>query len=196
MSTHPLRKPAAGRAARWTAGGLLWMAMGLSGGILAAAALPVLIGFRSFVVMSGSMEPAIRVGDVVVTSPASPLGLRPGDVVTFKDPTVPGRLITHRVLRLSARTGSVSVVTKGDANHSVEQWSIPANGRLGIVRYRIPKLGYLLVWLRRPAGRLAFIVLPALGLGLLQLARIWTPGRRGGGSPSRGPAPRPAGAAP
>ena len=68
-----------GLAAAWAIGAFCMA-------LLAAVALPNAIGMRSFTVMSGSMEPTIHVGDVVIDKKISPLDARPGDVVTFSDP--------------------------------------------------------------------------------------------------------------
>ncbi len=67
--------------------------------------LSTFAGFRSFTVLSGSMEPAISTGDVVVNERVGPLETRPGDVLTFRDPTRQGRLITHRLRRSGSWTG-------------------------------------------------------------------------------------------
>lgn len=141
--------------------------------LLAAIALPNAIGMRSFTVMSGSMEPTIHVGDVVIDRKISPLSARPGDVVTFSDPTGRKRLITHRIRSLHVHGNTVQVVTKGDANNAVERWSVPANGRIGRVELRVWKLGYPLVYAHSRLGLIGMVAVPALLLCLVELRRIW-----------------------
>ncbi|HEX6459363.1 MAG TPA: signal peptidase I [Thermoleophilaceae bacterium] len=141
--------------------------------LLAAIALPNAIGMRSFTVMSGSMEPTIHVGDVVIDRKISPLSARPGDVVTFSDPTGRKRLITHRIRSLHVHGNTVQVVTKGDANNAVERWSVPANGRIGRVELRVWKLGYPLVYAHSRLGLIGMMAVPALLLCLVELRRIW-----------------------
>jgi signal peptidase len=153
---------------------------GLFGTVVAAVLLFVLsipLGFRSLTVMSGSMEPTLGVGDVVMERQVAPLDVRVGDIVTFRDPTDQGTLITHRVRSLEVHDGTVEFVTKGDANNTVEKWQIPATGRLGLAKVHIPKLGYALVWASGKAGRIALIAVPGLILGILELRRIWRPQR-------------------
>ncbi|HYH28222.1 MAG TPA: signal peptidase I, partial [Actinomycetota bacterium] len=125
--------------------------------------------------MSGSMEPAIRTGDLIVEERVSPLEVRVGDVVTFQDPSDPSRLVTHRVRRVEADGKAVNVTTRGDANTASESWSAPVDGRVGRVLYRIPGLGYVVHWTSTRAGRIALLVLPALLLGGLLLRQIWRP---------------------
>jgi signal peptidase I len=141
--------------------------------ILLAAAAPLAIGDRSYVVRSGSMTPAIDTGDVVVVKPIASLEARVGQVVTFKDPDGSGRLISHRARAIHREGNQVKFTTQGDANTGQEHWSVPVTGKVGKVLYRLPKLGFAVVWTGTPAGRLGLIAIPALLLGLSLLAGIW-----------------------
>lgn len=152
---------------------LTWLCLGFAFALLLAAALPLAAGDRSFSVRSGSMTPTIETGDVVVTEPVAPLSLRIGDIVTFKDPEGSGRLYSHRVQSIARDGGEVRFVTRGDANTSTERWSVPSDGTVGRVVYRVPKLGYAIAWLGTPPARLALVVLPALLLGWMAMRRIW-----------------------
>jgi signal peptidase I len=153
-------------------------AAGMIVALVLAAAVPVVLGGRSFSVMSGSMEPSIATGDLIVAMPIDPGDARSGDVVTFADPERKGRLLTHRVASATRRGDSYSFVTKGDANRTVERWSVADDGRIGRVAFRIPKLGYLTALARTPAARAALITLPALVLAGLALMAIWRPRRK------------------
>jgi signal peptidase I len=162
---------------RFAAGAALWAAIAAAAAIGLALALPNVAGWHSFTVLSGSMEPAIHTGDIVMVRPVSPAELRVGDVVTFKDPADRARLITHRLSSFRARSGSFEMVTRGDANNTPERWSVPASGRLGRVAYRVPYAGYLLAQLGGRYGRILLIALPALLLAAYEVARIWRPVR-------------------
>jgi len=151
----------------------LWLFLGALFAALLAAAAPLALGDRSFTMRSGSMTPALETGDVVVTEPISPLSARVGDIVTFVDPEGTGKLFSHRVQSIRPAGDVVHFVTRGDANTSVERWSVPADGSVGRVLYRVPKIGYALVWTGTPEGRIALIVIPALLLCWTALARIW-----------------------
>jgi signal peptidase len=156
---------------------VLWIGLGLLFGALLAAVAPQLAGYRSFTVRSGSMSPAIDTGDVVVTKPITPLAARVGDVVTFVDPEGTGRLFSHRVQSVRAVGGDVAFVTPGDANTSTERWRVPADGSVGRVAYRIPKIGYALSRIDSGPARLALIAVPALLLLWAAMVRIWRPTR-------------------
>jgi signal peptidase len=152
---------------------VLWFLIGLGIGLAAAVVLPLPFGARSLTVMSGSMEPALSTGDVVVVRPVPPLAARVGDVVTFPSPDGGDHLITHRVRHLHALGGTVEFETKGDANNATERWSVTEGGEIGRVVYRVRKLGYVLHWAGLAYGRLLFFALPVLGLGALTLLRTW-----------------------
>ena len=142
-----------------------WLAVGTAVAVLVAVSWIVPFGGRALSVMSGSMSPAIETGDVVVSRGVSPLAIRRGDVITFRDPTDAERLITHRVKEVRISGGEARFVTKGDANNSAERWAVPLDGEVGLVVYRLPKLGYGLAWLGHPLAKLL--------LGAYELRRIW-----------------------
>jgi signal peptidase len=152
-----------------------WSVLGVMAGLFLSVSVPYLFGERSLTVLSGSMEPQLHVGDVVVVDQVPPLEVRVGDIVTFRDPEDASRLITHRVREIDVNGSDVAFVTKGDANTSVEHWKINTSGTIGRVKYHVWRLGYLMFWIRSPLGRLGMVVVPALMLGGFELWRIWRP---------------------
>jgi signal peptidase I len=163
-----VRRVRAGAAACWLLGGFCFA-------LLLAAVAPMVLGLHAYTVRSGSMTPAIGTGDIVVERTISPADAEVGDIVTFKDPNDSGRLITHRARAITRRASVVRFVTRGDANNSFENWSVPAHGHIGRVVYRVPAIGYPLTWIGSGLGRLGLIVIPALALLVLGLLRIWSP---------------------
>jgi signal peptidase len=147
--------------------------------LLIAAVAPMALGLRSYTVRSGSMTPAIRTGDIVIDQPISPSEAQVGDIITFKDPGGSGRLITHRARAISRARDRLDFVTRGDANNTLEHWSVPADGRIGRIAYRVPAVGYPLTWVGSGFGRLALIGIPALVLLAFGLLRVWAPERVG-----------------
>lgn len=172
-----VRRVRAGAALCWCVGGFCFA-------LLLASVAPMAIGMRAYTVRSGSMTPAIRTGDIVVSEPISPTEAHVGDIVTFKDPSGSGRLITHRARAISAQGKVVRFVTRGDANNSFERWSVPMNGQIGRVVYRVPAIGYPLTWIGSGVGRIGLIVIPAIALLVLGLLRIWSPQTVGAGRAS------------
>jgi len=152
---------------------LLWAAAGVAVALALTLALPLLFGGRPLTVMSGSMEPAIDTGDVVIAVPVAPLDTRPGDIVAFSDPNRGGLLVTHRVRSLRRDGSRVGFVTRGDANNAVEKWRIRADRRISRAVVRLPKLGRVLVFAKTPTGLLVLVLVPLLLLGALEIRSIW-----------------------
>ncbi|WP_257299632.1 signal peptidase I [Haloarchaeobius sp. FL176] len=125
---------------------------------------------HSFVVLSGSMEPEIAPGDVVIVDEGSTEAIEEGDIITF----VRGegeKPVTHRVVGLEERGDTTVFRTKGDANEDVDAQPIPAGNVIGEVTVTIPYIGHVIQFAQRPVG---FVVLVLLPLGLLGLSEIWT----------------------
>lgn len=155
---------------------VLWTALGLGVGLVVALTVPNLAGYRTLTVLSGSMEPSIRTGDVLVSHWISPEQARVGDVVTFREPGGE-RLYTHRVRSVRVKGGTARLVTKGDANNTPERWHASTGGRIARAEYRVPKAGYVVQAIAGRYGRIGLIVVPALALAAWELARIWRPRR-------------------
>lgn len=123
-------------------------------------------GFRVYSVQSDSMRPAITKGDavVVVRSAARPSA---GQVVSYHDPAKAGLMISHRLVAYRGAT----VITKGDANITADQ-PIPYESVVGTVRTRIPYMGSIVDALRRPAGLVCMVYVPACVLAWKELRRL------------------------
>ncbi len=75
--------------------------------------IPGLFGVHLFSVESGSMEPTLHVGSIIVSREADkPDALAEGDIVTFK--TRAGAVVTHRIVEVLTENGGVRYKTKGD----------------------------------------------------------------------------------
>ena len=111
----------------------MWLALGFGIALAALLALPTLFGYWTLTVRSGSMEPTLEVGSVVINKVSSPLDVAPGDIVTFADPGRRDQLVTHRLRRMRVEGRTAYMVTRGDSNDTVERWSILTDGRIGRV---------------------------------------------------------------
>ena len=152
---------------------LLWTLTGLGAGLALALLIPLAFHGRPLMVMSGSMEPAIHTGDVVVARQVEPLDARPGDIVTFRDPKRGGLLVTHRVRSMRREGDKVQFVTKGDANNSSERWRVGIDERISRTLFRLPALGRVFAFGHTRTGLLALVLLPLLLLATLEIASIW-----------------------
>jgi len=148
-----------------------WL-LGVAVAVLAVGVLGAAGGLQLLVVRSGSMAPAIQTGDAIVVRPTTARAVAAGDIVTFRD-GADDRLVTHRVRSATSRPGAVDVVTRGDANTGTEQWSVPPDGRLGLLVLRIPRAGYLLALLASGPVRAGLVLAAVALLARAALQRIW-----------------------
>lgn len=111
-----------------------------------ATVVPLILGWKPASIVSGSMEPLIGVGDVVVAEPYSNEELGPGTVIVFRDPSKPDGLITHRI---DAVDGQGDYVTKGDANARADSTPIGKEDIVGVGRILVPEIGWPAVWAAR-----------------------------------------------
>ena len=99
--------------------------------------LPLAWGWRPSVVLTGSMSPWLRPGDVVLVDPSSRL-IRPGTVVAVKDASVPSGQVVHRV---SGVEPNGQLVTKGDANPTEDTTRRERSDVVGLGRLVVPGVG-------------------------------------------------------
>ncbi len=111
-----------------------------------------------FVVLSGSMEPAIGTGSVVVVQKASRT-FSVGDVITFK--RAGGDPVTHRVTSVKTENGETLYETKGDANATPDASLIKHTQVLGSVVWTVPHLGKAIAVGKTPAGFILMVIIPA-----------------------------------
>jgi signal peptidase len=166
---------AARRAAHACLTFTVWAAVGVAIGLIAIVTLPGVFGYQALTVVSGSMEPTLGTGSVVIDEVISPAEARPGDVVTFQDPLRP-RQLTHRLQRVRVEGDRFFMVTLGDANDAPERWSVQSDGQIGRVVAHLPKLGYARSALSTRYARLGALG-AVLALGALLLVDVWRPRR-------------------
>ncbi len=127
---------------------------------LLVAMFPIKGNYQIKIVKSGSMEPAIQTGAIVVIKPSKIY--KEDDVVTFGKDTKKEIPTTHRIVSSRVESGVMIFTTKGDANEDNDTREIRQSEILGKVLFDMPYLGYLLDFAKKPAGFVIFIVIPAL----------------------------------
>ncbi|WP_254824478.1 signal peptidase I [Haloglomus halophilum] len=133
-------------------------------------AAPSLVGAEeSYVVRSGSMEPAIGTGDVIIVERAPPAAIETGDVITFVPDDQPPPT-THRVVSKSEQDGVIHFTTKGDANEQPDAEPVVENELVGKVTLVLPYVGYVVSFAGTSTGFFALIAAP---FGLLLATEVW-----------------------
>ena len=151
-----LKKP----VVRYLILGILAVAVGVNVFALNAAhltgnAVPMPFGIGASVVLSGSMEPTLSVGDLLIVRQQT--GYSAGDVVVYQSGSVP---VVHRIVSIADEM----VITRGDANNANDE-PFPVTAIKGEVAAVIPLIGYLIWALKSPV---AVVVMLALAVLLIE----------------------------
>ena len=94
--------------------------------------------YYAIAVASGSMEPKISKGDVVIVDKKYS-GINVGDVLAYK---YDGKVIVHRIYRIVNNDNEYYIYTKGDANNDYDKYKITNDMFVGVVKFKIPIIGY------------------------------------------------------
>src|SRR3989338_3836171 len=127
---------------------------------LLIALFPIKGNYQIKIVQSGSMEPSIKTGSIVIIKPS--VNYTVGDVVTFGKDTKKDIPTTHRIVSSRAQDGVIMFTTKGDANEDSDTNEIRQSDIHGKVLFDVPFFGYIIDLARKPLGFAVLIVLPAL----------------------------------
>ena len=137
-------------------------------GYVVAILLMVFAGFsftgnvKARIVLTGSMAPAINVGDVIITTPITIKAPQIDDVIAYQAKRFNGEnvaVFSHRIIDGDIENG---FIVKGDANKSPDPQKPKAEDILGVVFFVIPFIGNLLT------PKALFLLLPcAFGLWLI-----------------------------
>jgi len=114
-------------------------------------------GYNLYLVRSGSMTPAISVGDLIITGPMDgPINgeVKPGTIITYE---YSKELVTHRVQSTDGET----LVTKGDATENPDPWLVTMSDVRGVYLLKIPFVGYLTNFVQSKTGWFLTIIVPA-----------------------------------
>lgn len=120
--------------------------------------MPMPFGYGASVILSGSMEPELSVGDLIIVGESE--SYLEGDVVVFQDKT---SLIVHRIVEIEGD----SIITQGDANNGRDE-PITADAIKGKVLFHIDGAGNVVDFLRTPVGTLIIV---ALAIALVEIPR-------------------------
>ncbi len=121
--------------------------------------LPLKTPLKMFVVLSGSMNPVIPAGSIVMVE-REPVSIQKGEVITFIHPNKPLEFVTHRVINVESQGNTAVYQTKGDANNIPDQWVVKKEAVWGKATFVVPFLGYLINFAKTKLGVVLIIALP------------------------------------
>lgn len=116
--------------------------------------MPTINGYAFLEVVSGSMEPKFKIGDILIVDTKIEK-YKEKDIITFKD--VNGSFVTHRIIEIN----DDEIITKGDANNTIDE-AIKKDSIVGKYVYKISGLGAIIKSLKSP-----FVLAMILLIGIL-----------------------------
>lgn len=172
------------RTARFVGGALAGLVVVVAGAaLLVGLVVPRLAGATPYTVTSGSMEPVLPVGSMVVVRPRSTVAL--GDVITYQQRSGAAPVVTHRVVGVGiSPDGRLAYTTRGDANQIDDASAVRPEQVRGVVWYHVPYLGRFSALVSGPQRQTAATVVAAVLVGyaawqLVQRHRERRPAHRG-----------------
>ena len=139
-------------------------------------------GYSIMTVLTGSMEPDYKVGDIVIVKKTVTDELKVKDVITFysNDPTMEGQIVTHRIIDITEENGRRLFETKGDNNQIADLEKVEEEDVIGKVQGRVPYVGKAANFMQ--TNRTAFfliVILPMLVIMALEVKDIIVIARSG-----------------
>ncbi len=125
--------------------------------------VPSIGHFLPLIVLTDSMYPQIQSGDLIICRTADPEDIAVGDVIAFFDPAGSGSsIVTHQVIEITEKDGSLAWKTKGIANNTEDELPVPAKNLVGVYQSRIPGLGNVVLFMQTTTGLIVCVVCPIL----------------------------------
>ena len=122
---------------------------------------------KPLIVLTDSMEPTIKSGDLIIIKTIEFDDVEEGDIITFFESAKSRTTtVTHRVINIiyDENGNKLEFITQGDANNIEDSDHVTKDQFIGIYKNRIPLLGDIAIFLKSPLGLIVAIFVP---LGLL-----------------------------
>lgn len=133
---------------------------------IAAYIQPATVGAdESRIVLTGSMEPTLGPGDVVLVRHATIDNVNVGDIVTFRSHAGHETPYTHRVVDITTDEQGTVLTTKGDANENPDPMYVNEDMLIGTLHVTIPKLGFMINGAQSQITPLILVILSIFTVG-------------------------------
>lgn len=134
--------------------------------------VPQIGGYCPLIVLTGSMEPKISSGDLIICKQIDGKDVKKGDIIAFFDPDGNGTsVLTHRVVEVIEEDGKLSFRTKGDANNTEDQKPVAADKLVGIYQRKISGAGNVAMFMQTTTGLIVCVGIPLIILVGYDLVR-------------------------
>ncbi len=126
--------------------------------------VPSIFGYMPMIITNGSMEPVIKVGDIIFSKACDVKSINDGDIISYWDPTNSNKIITHKVDSINEKDGKRYFTTYGVFTGSLDTSVVPEENVLGVYTFKIPVIGNLMLFAQTPQGLVMFLLVPLGGV--------------------------------
>ena len=134
--------------------------------------VPGIKGYKPMMVLTDSMAPTIKSGDLIIIKEIDPNNLKVGDIITFFDPAGNGQsTVTHTIKSICTENGKLMFETQGDNNNAPDRLLVESEAVVGVYLFRLPMIASVAMFMQTVPGLILCIFAP---LGIF----IWRDLRR------------------
>lgn len=105
--------------------------------------IATIFGYKALVISSGSMEPTLNIGDIVIIKETKQEQISKGNIITFRKD---GYNITHRINDIIEKDGEKYYQTKGDKNTTNDADLVKYEEIEGVYVFKIDKIGSIITY--------------------------------------------------
>ncbi len=106
---------------------------------------PSFLGIKTYIIVSGSMEPDYNIGDMVIVKEVEESKLKVGDIISYRDGQ---NVVTHRIVKKNTVNGEIQYVTKGDHNNVEDHIILTMDSIEGKVIGKLTYMGKIVLFMR------------------------------------------------
>lgn len=126
--------------------------------------IPGVVGYKPFIVLSGSMESKIHKGDLIFVKEIDPSTLKVNDVIAYRDGE--DTVTTHRIIDIVENNDVTYFITKGDNNATQDLNLVAYEDVEGIYTGRFPGLGSMMNSLSKPTTIIVLVLVITVAFGI------------------------------
>ena len=123
--------------------------------------IPTILGYKPFIVLSGSMETELYKGDLAIVKNVDVNDLKVNDIIAFKD--TDNYIVTHRIVEIIKDNGVTKFVTKGDNNNIKDSGYVEEDNIEGNYINKISGFGNVLLFMQKPSTLIVTLIIIAVG---------------------------------
>lgn len=126
--------------------------------------VPNIGGTLPLIVLTDSMYPEIKSGDLIICHTEKPENIQVGDIISFFDPAGNGSsVVTHRVVEVTEKDGKLAWRTKGDDNNTEDRLLVTADKLVAEYEgIRLAGVGNVALFMQTTPGLIICVVCPVL----------------------------------